>query len=165
MNQQDIQAVLAIISYLVGAGAGVGVKATVDWLIEQMGNKPSPFATRWITYFVSFAYPTVLYLSFVYLSNYIEPTEFNIGTYVLDILAAFGVATFVHGQQDLSREAPVQHVPGETGETGQTDPFTTFVEAPAGTAVVDAPSGYVTFKATATPGPNGPGQPPVTPNI
>jgi hypothetical protein len=109
MNQSDTEVLLQAIAYLLGPGAGVAVYLVVQWIIQQLtdaGKQPSPFASRWIGYGVAVALPTALYALFLWLAA--EP--FSVATYIIDVLTAFGMGTFIHGQRDLAR-VPVETVP------------------------------------------------------
>lgn len=109
MSNSDLEVLLQAISYALGPGAGLVVYAVVNWIIEQLtdsGHQPSPFAARWIGYGTAVLVPTVLYALFLLLSQ--EP--FSLATYIIDVLTAFGMGTFIHGQRDLAR-VPVQVVP------------------------------------------------------
>ena len=109
MSSNDLQTLLDILNYALGPGASIVVFATVNWIITQLtdsGHQPSPFAARWISYGASVLVPTALYLLLVWLSG--EP--FNVATYILAVLSAFGLSQFIHGQVALPR-VPVEAVP------------------------------------------------------
>lgn len=105
----DTQTLLNIIKYALGPAAGMVVFTAVGWFIGQLtdaGHQPSPFAARWITYGTTVLVPSALYLLYVWLSG--DP--FNVATWILAVLSAFGISQFAHGQADLPR-VPVKVVP------------------------------------------------------
>lgn len=109
MSNSDLQTLLEILKYALGPGSALVVYAVVNFIITQLtdsGHQPSPFGARWITYGMSVLVPSALYLLYVGLSGEV----FNVATWLLAVLSAFGLSQFIHGQSALPRE-PVKAVP------------------------------------------------------
>jgi hypothetical protein len=106
VDDQLTDAFVETLKWLVGPGAGVAVKAVMDWLIRELSDddkRPSPKTARRLTYLVSFVVPSAAYMLLAWITG-----EYRIEQHVMAILAAFGVATGMHGERNLPNGAEVE---------------------------------------------------------
>lgn len=83
-----------------GPGAGIVIKAALDWLIGEMADKgrsPSPKTRRRLSYLVSLSLPSLIIAVLIPLGHVYDFAE-----HLTAILSAFGVSQVVHGESNLA---------------------------------------------------------------